>query len=86
LAGSRFWPAAEDVSRPRRRAFPPAPRADYRRAVSPDDALLEVGCATGKATLPLARRGLRITCLEIGEGLPPGYTWTRPGGRAERGF
>src|SRR5262249_54473316 len=30
------------------------------------DALLEVGCATGKATLPLARRGFRITCVEPG--------------------
>jgi SAM-dependent methyltransferase len=38
-------------------------------AVGPGDALLEVGCATGKATLPLARRGLRITCLEIGADL-----------------
>jgi SAM-dependent methyltransferase len=28
--------------------------------------LLEVGCATGKATLPLARRGFRITCVEPG--------------------
>jgi SAM-dependent methyltransferase len=31
--------------------------------------LLEVGCATGKATLPLARRGFRITCLEQGASL-----------------
>jgi SAM-dependent methyltransferase len=30
------------------------------------DRLLEVGCATGKATLPLARRGFRITCIEPG--------------------
>jgi SAM-dependent methyltransferase len=30
------------------------------------DRLLEVGCATGKATLPLARRGFRITCIELG--------------------
>jgi SAM-dependent methyltransferase len=30
------------------------------------DRVVEVGCATGKATLPLARRGLRITCVEIG--------------------
>ncbi|HUZ26484.1 MAG TPA: methyltransferase domain-containing protein [Streptosporangiaceae bacterium] len=37
--------------------------------IGPDDRLLEVGCATGKATLPLARRGLAITCLEIGAGL-----------------
>jgi len=32
----------------------------------PGDHLLEVGCATGKATIPLARRGYRITCVEIG--------------------
>ena len=31
--------------------------------------LLEVGCATGKATLPLARRGFRITCVEPGGAL-----------------
>ena len=30
------------------------------------DRVLEVGCATGKATLPLARRGFRITCIELG--------------------
>jgi SAM-dependent methyltransferase len=32
----------------------------------PGSRLLEVGCATGKATLPLARRGFRITCVEPG--------------------
>jgi SAM-dependent methyltransferase len=32
----------------------------------PGDRLLEIGCATGKATMPLARRGFRITCVEIG--------------------
>jgi SAM-dependent methyltransferase len=30
------------------------------------DRLLEAGCATGKATLPLARRGFRVTCIEPG--------------------
>jgi SAM-dependent methyltransferase len=30
------------------------------------DRLLEIGCATGKATAPLARRGFRVTCIEIG--------------------
>jgi SAM-dependent methyltransferase len=30
------------------------------------DRLLEVGCATGKATLPLARRDFTITCVELG--------------------
>ena len=28
--------------------------------------VLEVGCGTGKATRPLAARGLRITCVELG--------------------
>ena len=32
--------------------------------------LLEIGCATGKATIPLARRGLRITGIEIGPKRP----------------
>src|SRR5262249_59186003 len=35
----------------------------------PGDRLLEVGCATGKATIPLARRGFRITCVELGADL-----------------
>ncbi len=33
------------------------------------DHLLEVGAGTGKATAPLARRGFRITCLELGPAL-----------------
>ncbi len=32
----------------------------------PRDRLLEVGCATGKATRPLAERGFDITCVELG--------------------
>ena len=35
-------------------------------ALKPGDHLVEVGCATGKATRPLARRGFRITCVELG--------------------
>jgi SAM-dependent methyltransferase len=38
-------------------------------ALRPGDHLLEVGCGTGKATTPLARRGFRVTCLELGEQL-----------------
>ncbi|SEO03217.1 Methyltransferase domain-containing protein [Paenibacillus sp. OV219] len=34
--------------------------------LKPGARLLEVGCATGKATLPLARRGYAITCVELG--------------------
>jgi SAM-dependent methyltransferase len=31
--------------------------------------VLEIGCGTGQATLPLARRGLEIVCVELGERL-----------------
>jgi SAM-dependent methyltransferase len=34
--------------------------------ISTGDRVLEVGCGTGQATLPLARRGLRMLCLEPG--------------------
>ncbi len=37
--------------------------------IRPGDRLLEVGCATGKATRPLARRGFLVTCVEIGPAL-----------------
>jgi SAM-dependent methyltransferase len=31
--------------------------------------ILEIGCGTGQATLPLARRGYSIHCIELGAGL-----------------
>ena len=31
--------------------------------------IVEVGCGTGQATLPLAERGFEITCVELGEQL-----------------
>jgi SAM-dependent methyltransferase len=37
--------------------------------ISPDDTLLEIGCGPGKATLPLARKGFRITAIELGSDL-----------------
>jgi SAM-dependent methyltransferase len=33
------------------------------------DSILEVGCATGKATIPLARRGFSLRCVELSEDL-----------------
>jgi SAM-dependent methyltransferase len=35
----------------------------------PRDRLLEVGCGTGRATAPLAHRGYRIVCVELGGAL-----------------
>lgn len=37
--------------------------------LSVGDRLLEIGCATGNATVPLARRGFQITCVEPGPAL-----------------
>jgi SAM-dependent methyltransferase len=37
--------------------------------VVPPARLLEVGCGPGKATLPLARMGFRITAIELGDAL-----------------
>ena len=31
--------------------------------------ILEIGCGTGQATMPLARRGYRILCVELGENM-----------------
>ena len=31
--------------------------------------ILEIGCGTGQATVPLARRGYRIQCIELGENM-----------------
>ena len=55
-------------------ARPEYPAALYDELVrlaglGPGDRLLEVGCATGKATIPLARRGFPVTCIEIGDDL-----------------
>lgn len=52
-------------------ARPEYPSALYERLLevtrlAPPTQLLEVGCATGKATLPLAHLGFRMTALEPG--------------------
>jgi SAM-dependent methyltransferase len=56
-------------------ARPEYPDALYAALLAPTgvrpaaDALCEVGSASGKATLPLARRGFAITCVELGAAL-----------------
>lgn len=47
----------------------------------PGDRLLEIGCASGKATVPLARRGFGITCVEIGPELAAEARRNLPGFR-----
>lgn len=54
-----------------RRDYPPAliDRLIEVTELRPGGRLLEVGCATGKATLPLAQRGFQITGVEPGPAL-----------------
>jgi SAM-dependent methyltransferase len=40
--------------------------------IPPGGRVLEIGCGTGQATLPFARRGFRILCVELGENLAAG--------------
>jgi trans-aconitate methyltransferase len=48
----------------------PAELFDDLAALLPAGAhIVEIGCGTGQATLPLAKRGYRITCVELGAGL-----------------
>ena len=37
--------------------------------IAPGGRILEIGCGTGQATAPLARRGYEILCVELGENL-----------------
>ena len=64
----RTFDRASDLYQRARPAYPPAliDRLLEVTHLEPGARLLEVGCATGKATLPLAQRRFRITCLEPG--------------------
>src|SRR5215210_5603855 len=37
--------------------------------IQPGGRILEIGCGTGQATVPFARRGYRILCVELGENM-----------------
>lgn len=37
--------------------------------ISPVGRILEIGCGTGQATVPFARLGYRILCIELGKNL-----------------
>lgn len=56
------------------RARPGYPRAFFDdflalAGLAPGARVLEIGCGTGQATLPLAERGLEVTAVELGERL-----------------
>jgi SAM-dependent methyltransferase len=61
----------DSVARRYHQARPDYPDALYDQLVelaglTQGAELLEVGCGTGKATLPLASRGFTLTCVELG--------------------
>jgi SAM-dependent methyltransferase len=61
-------PELYDRARP---SYPPQIFDDLAELAQlpPQARLLEIGCGTGQATLPLAERGYAITCVELGERL-----------------
>lgn len=73
MSANRYWlrmtfddaPELYDQTRP---ICPPQLFDDLTTLarLRPNARLLEIGCGTGQATLPLAKRGYAITCLEIG--------------------
>lgn len=70
----RLRTAFDSVASLYHQARPDYPGELYRdltrlAGLAPGSRLLEAGCGTGKATLPLARRGFRITGLELGSRL-----------------
>jgi SAM-dependent methyltransferase len=82
VADTSSWLPGEEAREPLRRTFDStADRYDAARPTYPEELfddlvdltglpagarLLEVGCGTGKATLPLLRRGFTIDCVELG--------------------
>jgi len=61
-------PALYDRARP---SYPPLVFDDLVRLarLPPAAQVVEIGCGTGQATLPLAQRGFQIACVELGERL-----------------
>jgi SAM-dependent methyltransferase len=63
----------EDAERYARRrpGYPEELFDDLARRVplAPGSRVLEIGCGTGQATLPLARRGYHVTAVELGEAM-----------------
>jgi SAM-dependent methyltransferase len=64
----RTFDSAADLYEQARPAYPEALIDDLVElaALEPGARLLEIGCATGKATRPLLNRGFSVVCLEIG--------------------
>lgn len=67
-ARRRTFDEVADLYASARRPYPDEVVDDLVRlaGLARDSAVVEIGCGTGQATLPLAARGLKITCVELG--------------------
>jgi len=73
-ANNRRRQAYDQIARLYDRARPSYPAALFDdiaayAGLTADARILEIGCGTGQATLPLARRGYALDCIELGEEL-----------------
>src|SRR3954452_14155048 len=59
-------PELYDRARPR---YPNEVFEDLSALLPARARVVEIGCGTGQATVPLAQRGFRITCVALGGGL-----------------
>lgn len=71
---SRLRATYDEVALAYDQARPGYPEALFDDLVSlsgipPGGRILEIGCGTGQATVPLAQRGYAILCIELGENL-----------------
>lgn len=64
----RTFDSAADLYEAARPSYPPELFNDLVELadLKPGNRLLEIGCATGKATRPLLKRGFSVVCVEIG--------------------
>jgi SAM-dependent methyltransferase len=73
-ARERLRATFDDVAELYDRARPGYPPALFDDLVTlaglpPGGRILEIGCGTGQATIPLAERGFELVCVELGENL-----------------
>lgn len=68
---ARTFDRSADLYDEARPGYPDALFGDLARlsAIPPGGRVLEIGCGTGKATIPLAQRGYCVLCLEPGANL-----------------
>jgi SAM-dependent methyltransferase len=63
---ARSFDAVAELYERARPSYPAGLFDDLGSFLGAGASVLEIGCGTGKATVPLAARGFRLTCVELG--------------------